>query len=91
MSYAKVEVMVDDGIYRGSETKSKDWKPHTFLRITHPDGTHSGVGFAPEKTGLTGKGKVFDDTNHEFQHSSKPIALNKAQYDALMNNIGRII
>ena len=42
MSYANVEVMVDNGIY---DKDDKDFIPHTFLKVTHPDGSVTYAGF----------------------------------------------
>ena len=79
MSYAKVEVMVDNGI-------GGDWIPHTFLKITNPDGTFSYAGFAPKETGLTGDGYI-DKEEHSFDISSGPIPISETEYNALKSII----
>jgi hypothetical protein len=79
MSYAKVEVMVDNGI-------GGDWIPHTYLKITDPDGTFSYAGFAPKETGLTGDGYI-NDEGHPFDTSSGPISISETEYNALKSII----
>jgi len=61
MSYATVNIMVDNGIYDGND---RDFIPHTFLKVTHPDGSTSSMGFAPIITGLEGPGAIHDDSEH---------------------------
>lgn len=49
---ASVRVLVDVG--------GEDLLPHTFIEVTHPDGTTTEYGFAPSTGGeLLGAGKVY--------------------------------
>jgi len=48
-----VQVKVDVG--------GQDKIPHTFLKVTHPDGASSDCGLSPEVHGsLTGEGKIYE-------------------------------
>ncbi len=65
-----------------------DYIPHTFIKITGPDGSVSVYGFAPEQHGeMFGAGKVYDDADHEYQISSGPLAMTVNQYDKFVEYV----
>jgi len=60
-----------------------DLIPHTFLFVNG-----KGYGFAPVETGLTGAGKVWDNTSHPYNESlTRTIQITEAQYQSLMDGI----
>jgi hypothetical protein len=61
--------------------------PHTFIKITHPDGTETGYGFSSINNLPVGLGQVTDNTYHEADISSGKIGITNDQYAALMNYI----
>ncbi len=62
--------------------------PHTFIIVDHPDGNSQGYGFGPEASGrLIDRGKVHDDTNHEWQETTGKMNISNEQYDKLMTYI----
>lgn len=75
-----VEMRVDIG--------GKDGIPHSFIVVTGPDGVERGYGFAPRESGsLTGDGKIYDDTNHEYSQTTGKIPLDADSYRRLMDYI----
>ena len=44
--------------------------PHAFLVLKDNNGREISIGFAPEVTGLSGTGKVFDEDGHPYDISS---------------------
>ena len=62
--------------------------PHTFLGVTDKNGVEIKRGFGPEKTGVWGSGKVFDDEWHDYQYSYE-MNISPKQYDDLINNINK--
>jgi len=75
-----IEMRVDIG--------GKDGIPHTFIVVTGPDGVERGYGFAPRESGsLTGDGKIYDDTNHEYSQTTGKIPLDADSYGKLMDFI----
>lgn len=77
-----VELRVDTG--------GSDWIPHSFIVVTGPDGVERGYGLAPREHGtLTGDGKIYDDTNHEYNATTGKLDLSDAEYSRLMDFINR--
>uniref|UniRef100_UPI0025886FA5 hypothetical protein n=2 Tax=Nitrosomonas TaxID=914 RepID=UPI0025886FA5 len=75
-----IEMRVDIG--------GKDGIPHTFIIVTGPDGIERGYGFAPRQPGtFTGDGKIYDDTNHEYNRTTGKISLDVDSYGRLMDYI----
>ena len=83
---ASVQVRVDIG--------GADYIPHTFLVVTHPNGTVSEYGLVPAAHGtmsgagridLTGSGGV---PPHEYQFATPATPLTGPQYSALIDFIG---
>lgn len=75
-----VEMRVDIG--------GKDGIPHTFIVVTGVDGIERGYGFAPRESGsLTGDGKIYDDTKHEYSQTTGKIPLDADSYGRLMDYI----
>ena len=75
----RVDVFGEDGI------------PHTFLKVTNPDGSIDYFGFAPQQSGAPfGPGEVFFE-DHEYQFSSGEISLTQQQYINLMDGIAESI
>ncbi|VVM19441.1 hypothetical protein BSPWISOXPB_9732 [uncultured Gammaproteobacteria bacterium] len=73
-----------------TDTGGSDLIPHTFLYIYEKGKKDEGkgYGFAPIKTGLTGVGKVWDDTGHEHQALlARTIQITETQYQSLMDGI----
>ena len=75
-----VEMRVDIG--------GKDGIPHSFIVVTGPDGVERGYGFAPRESGsLTGDGKIYDGTSHEYSQTTGKIPLDADSYGRLMDYI----
>lgn len=67
--------------------------PHTFIVVTHPDGSTSEHGLVPKNDGSPwGEGKI-DNTGtgdvepHEYDYQTDPINLTPDQYEALKDRI----
>ncbi|QRR33346.1 hypothetical protein JNX00_17100 [Hydrogenophaga sp. YM1] len=77
---SSIELRVDVG--------GADWIPHTFIVVTGPDGLERGYGFAPAVSGqLTGEGKIFDDTAHEYSSTTGKIPIDAEGYLRLMEYV----
>lgn len=64
--------------------------PHTFLKLTAPDGSEYSYGFAPETSlDLDGPGMIYDDSGHPYDIASDKYSLSDIQYGnlaAFINN-----
>ena len=73
-----------------------DGLPHTFIKVTHPDGSVEEFGLVPKTGGsLIGAGNIditgpaTDHGSHEFTLSMTPRELTNDQYANLMQFINR--
>lgn len=77
----RVEVRIDSG--------GQDGVPHAFIVLTDEFGNEQGYGFAPrEHLNLWGPGKVYDDTDHEYDRSWS-YDISQQQFDDLESFISQ--